>query len=211
MKVSSDSFEHGAAIPADNAFGEHDPENNVALCANRNPHIAWSEAPEGTQSFALICHDVDVPTKPDDVNQEGKRVPADLPRADFYHWVLVDIAADKSAVADGSLSDAITARGKSGPDAAEGMRQGINDYTSWFAGDDDMRGTYYGYDGPCPPWNDTIVHHYYFTVYALDIDNVSVDGDLTGPSVRAAIEGHVLDKASLMGTYTIAQDAEDKG
>jgi phosphatidylethanolamine-binding protein (PEBP) family uncharacterized protein len=39
----------------------------------------------------------------------------------------------------------------------------------WFAGDNDMRGDYYGYDGPCPPWNDEIVHRYVFTLFALDV------------------------------------------
>ena len=33
----------------------------------------------------------------------------------------------------------------------------------------DMRGDYHGYDGPCPPWNDGILHHYVFTLYALDV------------------------------------------
>ena len=36
-----------------------------------------------------------------------------------------------------------------------------------------MSGDYFGYDGPCPPWNDSIVHHYVFTVYALDVDAVA--------------------------------------
>ena len=50
-----------------------------------------------------------------------------------------------------------------------GARQGINDYTGWFAGDKDMAGNYFGYDGPCPPWNDEIPHRYVFTLYALDV------------------------------------------
>ena len=32
-----------------------------------------------------------------------------------------------------------------------------------------MFGDYYGYDGPCPPWNDELVHRYVFTLYALDV------------------------------------------
>jgi len=66
-----------------------------------------------------------------------------------------------------------------------------------------MRGDYYGYDGPCPPWNDEIVHHYVFTVFALDVGRLDVDGKLTGPQVRAAIQGHILAQASLTGTYTL--------
>ena len=66
-----------------------------------------------------------------------------------------------------------------------------------------MKGTYHGYDGPCPPWNDLLVHHYVFTLYALDIPRVVIDGDLTGLNVRRYIAGHILTEASLTGTYTL--------
>jgi phosphatidylethanolamine-binding protein (PEBP) family uncharacterized protein len=56
--------------------------------------------------------------------------------------------------------------------------------------------------GPAPPWNDSIVHHYVFTVFALDVDRLDVSGDFTGHDVRAAMEGHVLAEASVGGTYT---------
>lgn len=84
-----------------------------------------------------------------------------------------------------------------------GIRQGLNDYTTWFAGDADMKGHYFGYDGPCPPWNDTRVHRYVFTLYALDIPRVPVDGHFTGQQVHEAIRDHVLAKADLMGRYTL--------
>ena len=80
-----------------------------------------------------------------------------------------------------------------------GSRQGLNDYTGWFAGDPDMTGIYYGYDRPAPPWND---HRYVFTLFALDVESVDVEGDFNGEDVRAAIQGHVLDEASVEGTYT---------
>ena len=64
------------------------PRRTCALSANRNPDFAWSDAPAGTRSFALVCHDPDVPSRGDDVNQEGRVVPASLPRVDFFHWVL---------------------------------------------------------------------------------------------------------------------------
>lgn len=211
MELWSDSFGNGKAIPAKNAFGTHDPASHVALSDNRNPHLGWDGAPEGTKSFVLICHDVDVPSKGDDVNQEGKRVPSDLPRVDFFHWILMDIPPSTTSIAEGAHASGITARGKDGPTAPDGMRHGVNDYTGWFAGDEDMKGTYFGYDGPCPPWNDTIVHHYYFTLYALDVDRCPVEGEASGADVRKAIEGHVLAKAQIMGTYTIAPDAEDAG
>lgn len=210
MKVWSESFENGAAIPAEFAFGEHDAESHVKLCPNRNPHVAWSDLPEATKSLVLVVHDSDVPSRGDDVNQEGKTVPADLPRVDFYHWLLVDLSPDRSPIAAGELSDGIQARGKPGPDAARG-RQGVNDYTGWFSGDEDMKGTYFGYDGPCPPWNDSIVHHYHLTLYALDLERAPVEGEFQGADLLAAIEGHILDKASFVGSYTINPDAEDRG
>ncbi|MBV8156385.1 MAG: YbhB/YbcL family Raf kinase inhibitor-like protein, partial [Dyella sp.] len=145
----------------------------------------------------------------DDVNQEGREVPASLPRVDFFHWALVDIPPGLNSIPAGSHSDGVIARGKPGPEAlagtatAGGLRHGLNDYTGWFAGDADMAGDYFGYDGPCPPWNDSIIHHYVFTVYALDIDRVPVEGKFGGADVRRAIQGHVLAEASLTGTYTL--------
>jgi Raf kinase inhibitor-like YbhB/YbcL family protein len=203
MKLSSTSFSDGQKIPGDYAFCTPDPAHHVCLGRNANPQLAWSDIPAGTKSFAVICHDPDVPSKGDDVNQEGRTVPASLPRVDFFHWVLIDLPATVFTVQEGEFSSKVSPRGKPGPQAAHGARQGINNYTDWFSGDNDMRGDYYGYDGPCPPWNDEIVHHYVFTVYALDIDKLPVDGRFGGAEVRTAIQGHILAQASLTGTYTL--------
>jgi Raf kinase inhibitor-like YbhB/YbcL family protein len=203
MKVTSNSFKDGQPIPGDFAFCLADPEHHVCLGRNLNPHLAWSDAPPGTHSFVVICHDPDVPSKGDDVNQEDRTVPASLPRVDFFHWVLVDLPASLSEISEGEFSSDVTPRGKPGPHAPHDARQGINDYTGWFDSDNDMRGDYYGYDGPCPPWNDEIVHHYVFTVFALDVGRLDVDGKLTGQQVRAAMQGHILAQASLTGTYTL--------
>ena len=54
-----------------------------------------------------------------------------------------------------------------------------------------------------PPWNDEIVHHYVFTVFALDVERLGVDGAFTGPDARKAMEGHVLAQASVTGTYAL--------
>ncbi|ROT44784.1 YbhB/YbcL family Raf kinase inhibitor-like protein [Pusillimonas sp. NJUB218] len=203
MKLTSKSFADQQFIPQANAFGKIDSESHIALAGNRNPHLAWVDAPEGTKSFVVVCHDPDVPSKGDDVNQEGREVPASLPRVDFYHWVLIDVAGSVREIAEGAYSDGITPRGKGGPLAANDTRQGVNDYTGWFAADRDMSGDYFGYDGPCPPWNDAIVHRYVFTVYALDIERVPLEGRFTGPDVLRAIQGHVLAQAALTGKYTL--------
>lgn len=211
MKLWSDGFADGEPIPTKYAFGKHHPKDNVELSDNLSPPLSWSDVPAGTKSLVLICHDRDVPSRGDDVNKAGRTVPASLPRVDFFHWVLIEIPPDVSALAEGAHSRGIMPHGKKGPDAGGGLRHGINDYTGWFAGDESMKGDYYGYDGPCPPWNDEIVHHYHFTLFAIDLARVSVDGRFTGPDVRKAIEGHVLAQASLMGVYSIYPNAIDRG
>lgn len=47
------------------------------------------------------------------------------------------------------------------------------------------------------------MHHYVFTLYALDVARCAVEGRFTGPDVRAAIAGHVLAEAKLTGTYSL--------
>lgn len=206
MKLHSESFPDQGVIPERNAFARIDPQTHVALAGNRNPHLAWTNVPEGTRSFAILCVDPDVPTRPDDVNQEGREIPADLPRTDFFHWVLVDVAPDARAIAEGDYSNDITPRGKAGPLALDGTRQGLNDYTGWFAADRDMSGDYFGYDGPCPPWNDEIIHHYHYEVHALDVETLGLDGEFDGNDVRQAMAGHVLASARVTGTYTLNPD-----
>jgi Raf kinase inhibitor-like YbhB/YbcL family protein len=203
MKLVSQGFSDGGAIPPEYAFGKIDTARRVALSGNRNPDFTWTDVPLGTLSFALICHDPDVPSRGDDVNQEGKVVPASLPRVDFFHWVLVDIPGTRHSIAAGEFADGITTRGKPGPASIDGMRQGLNDYTGWFAGDGDMSGDYFGYDGPCPPWNDEIAHRYVFTLFALDVAHLAVEGKFTGTAARQAMAGHVLAQVSVSGRYTL--------
>jgi Raf kinase inhibitor-like YbhB/YbcL family protein len=206
MKLSSQSFADNGAIPAEFAFCAPDPGTHVTLSKNRNPELSWSDLPAGTKSLVLICHDYDVPSKPDDVNQEGRTISSKLPRADFYHWVLVDLDPGLGSIKAGDFSNGITTRGKNGPAGPHGTRQGLNDYTMWFASDRDMSGDYYGYDGPCPPWNDEIPHHYVFTLYALSVEQCGVSGTFKGPGVLAAIRGQVLGQAKLTGVYALNPD-----
>ena len=151
LHVTIDGWENGATIPERFAFCQPAREGHVTLGANRSPGVAWSGAPAGTGSFALICHDPDVPSVGDDVNKEGRTISADLPRVDFYHWVLIDIPPTVSNLAEGADSDGVTAGGKP-PGATDHGTRGVNTYTDWFAGDADMKGNYGGYDGPWPPW-----------------------------------------------------------
>jgi Raf kinase inhibitor-like YbhB/YbcL family protein len=203
VKLTSSSFSDGGPIPAEFAFCAMDAKTHATLSKNRNPQLAWIEVPMGTKSFAIICHDPDVPSRGDDVNQEGRVVPRSLARVDFFHWVLADLPPAMGGVQAGEFSSSVVSRGKPGPAAPHGARQGINDYTGWFAGDKDMAGDYYGYDGPCPPWNDEIPHRYTFTVFALDVARLPLEGRFDGHAVRKAVQGHVLAQASLTGRYTL--------
>lgn len=205
MKLWSDSWTNGDPIPERHAAGKPDGAGKAAFSDNLNPQLAWSGLPEGTKSLVLICHDFDVPSRGDDVNQEGREIPVDLERVDFFHWVLVDLPPQVSGIAEGEFSRGFSARGKPGPASLHGARQGLNDYTGWFAGNAEMAGHYFGYDGPFPPWNDSLVHHYVFTLYALSLERLPVEGHFTGAQVRAALAGHVLGAATLSGTYTLNQ------
>lgn len=55
-----------------------------------------------------------------------------------------------------------------------------------------------GYRGPCPPSG---IHRYFFTVYALDAD-LGLEPGADKATVKAAIHGHVLAEASLLGFYS---------
>ena len=63
-----------------------------------------------------------------------------------------------------------------------------DDFSGWFAHDKDMSGTWFGYDGPCPPWNDELAHHYEFTVRALDVPTLGLTGAFTLGDVERAME-----------------------
>lgn len=203
MKLRSDSFEQGQPMPAEFAFGRTGPDSPCILSDNRNPHLAWSEVPAGTLGFALICVDPDAPTRPDDVNKTDREVPADLPRGDFVHWLLANLPADVREIAAGSCSEGVTARGKQQPAGPAGSVQGKNDYTSWFAGDADMGGDYLGYDGPCPPFNDALVHRYLFRLFALDVAQLTLPARFGMADLHRAMQGHVLAEAVHYGTYTL--------
>ena len=203
MHLTTTAFADMAPIPGEFAFAVIDPVAHVKLSANRNPDFAWRDVPPGTRSLALLCQDPDVPSRGDDVNQEGRVVPASLPRVDFFHWVLIDLSPRTKGVARGEHSDGIVARGKAGPGAPREGRHGINDYTGWFASDKDMAGDYYGYDGPCPPWNDETPHRYVFTLYALDMAELTVPDKFTGFDARNAMQGHILAQVAVTGRYTL--------
>ncbi len=201
MQLRSDSFTDGGYIPSQFAFGKR--AQPFALSANHSPHLAWRDAPAGTRSFVITCIDSDVPSSGDDVNQAGRTVAADLPRVEFVHWLMANIPPECGELAAGACSDEVTRRGKTEPFGPPGSVQGVNDFTGWFADDADMAGTYLGYDGPCPPWNDALLHRYRFTVWAVDIPELRLDAGFDLATLRAALAGHELAHATVTGLYNL--------
>jgi len=198
MRLTTDSFQPGQPIPGEFAMGLPD-----GFGGNRNPQLAWQDVPEGTRSFALLCLDPDVPTVPELVGRQDVEIPLDQPRGEFVHWAMVDIDAQLREITAGSCSDGVTAKGKQQPPGPAGARQGLNSYTQWFAGDAQMGGDYFGYDGPYPPFNDQRVHRYFFRLFALDVATLPLPARFSASDVLRAVQGHVLAEAAVQGTYTL--------
>ncbi len=210
MRLVSETFRDMGMMPDETAFGLLGEDKQYVFGLNRNPQLAWSELPAGTRSLVLINDDLDVPIKLDTFNQEGAVVAKSLARRTLCHWILVDLAPDGPPIALGEFSAGVTVGGKPGPEAPRGTRQGINEYTGWFATRQDatMMGNYYGYDGPCPPWNDEVPHRYVFTLYALNVPQIELgaNNEFTKEEVLAAMHREpcrVLDQTSLTGLYAL--------
>jgi hypothetical protein len=142
------------------------PKRHTCDGEDKSPALAWSGAPEGTKSFALVVDDPDAPD------------PA-APKMTWVHWVLYDLPANATSLREGVASKQLPS----------GTREGVNDWKQA------------GWRGPCPPIGR---HRYFFRLYALDI----VLPDLHRPAKAAlekAMEGHVLAKAELVGTYQRAR------
>ncbi len=202
MHIRSNSFQRHRPLPVEFAAGQPTADG-FGFAPNRNPHLAWDDVPVGTKSFALLCVDPDVPTVPEMVAKQGVSIPVEQPRGDFTHWVMVDIPAATRELAAGACSDGIVPHGKADPAGPAGSRQGLNDFTGWFADDPSMAGDWHGYDGPFPPPNDLRRHRYFFRIFALDVATLSVPDRFHGADVLAAIHGHVLAEAATYATYTL--------
>ncbi|MBN1870324.1 MAG: YbhB/YbcL family Raf kinase inhibitor-like protein [Candidatus Omnitrophica bacterium] len=97
------------------------------------------------------------------------------PRMTWVHWVLYNIPPDAIGLPEGAESE----------DLPNGTQEGLNDWNRT------------GYGGPCPPIGR---HRYYFKLYALDAV-LEGDDNLTKAEIEAAMQGHILGQAVLMGTY----------
>ena len=147
-------------------------------------------------------HDPDVPTDFAIAGKAGVEIDGNQPRQVFYHWVLADIAPNVKRIKEGAEGKGVKLNRTKAGKAPIGTR-GLNDYTKFMKGDKKLAGTYAGYDGPCPPWNDARPHRYIFTLYALKTKALKLPKNFGGDDVLKAIRGNVLAQTSAMGQYTL--------
>jgi Raf kinase inhibitor-like YbhB/YbcL family protein len=147
LTVTSKTFASKGAIPVDCSCDGSD----------RSPQVTWSAPPEGTKSFALVVEDPDAPA------------------GVFTHWLVFDVAADASSLAEGVDTNAL------------GVKVGLNDFKN-------VR-----YNGPCPPRRE--LHRYVFRVFALDKE-LGLSEGATKDALYAAMTGHVLGEGYVVGTFS---------
>jgi len=87
FKLATSSFSNGGEIP----------KKFTCSGADVSPELAWSEAPAGTKSFALIADD------------------PDAPGGTYTHWVVYDLPANKASLPENvAKTDEISGGGKQG-------------------------------------------------------------------------------------------------
>jgi Raf kinase inhibitor-like YbhB/YbcL family protein len=152
LNLTSTAFAHEGAIP----------KKYTCQGDDLSPPLAWSGAPAGTKSFALIVDDPDAPDPK-------------APKMTWVHWVLFNLPANSTGLAEGVARGALP----------QGTGEGLNDWKRT------------GYGGPCPPIGR---HRYFHKLYALDSELAGLKNP-TKAQVEAAMNGHILAQATLMGTY----------
>ena len=205
LKFSVPQWPQSGNIPAEYAFGKIGIHDEVTASNNLNPQIIIESVPEGTEALALLLVDPDVPQDGTQVNQSGIVIEASARRGDFYHCVLANIPPNTQEIPKGALSNGITEGGKPLGLCAFGV-QGLNNYTEWFSSDPQLEGLYGGYDGPCPPANDSITHRYIFELFAL-AEPLTLPEEFCGEDLRHAAQGLIIDQAQWQSYYTLNESA----
>ena len=203
LKVKVDSIKDGGMIPTKYSFCMPAAQGHIGPAPDISPPISWKKGPKGTQSYAITLTDTDSPKENrDKMNKEGMTVPSSSERQAFFHVVLVDIPANVRSLLEGAASNARVVHGKPAAQTKVGV-PGLMDFTKVFAANDALKGKYYGYDGPCPAWNDEInPHHFHFTVYALSVKSLGLSADFDGPAALEAMKGKILAEGKLDTIYT---------
>lgn len=194
-------------LPVSTAFCM--PKNSAAKPQDKSPELSWSDGPAGTKSYVVIMVDPDVVKNLSLMNKPGVTIPAAAPRMNIYHWVFADIPATVTQLPAGADGDGFIPGGKPVGRTSIGLR-GTNDY--WYLFNHNpkmpktMAGPYGGYDGPCPPANDALVHNYKFQVYALDVATIGLSGKFFAPAALQAMTGHVLAEGEASAKFTFTGD-----
>jgi Raf kinase inhibitor-like YbhB/YbcL family protein len=145
--------------------------------------------------------DLDVPRDLSSINKPGVVLTADTPRVPFIHWVLIDIPPAITRLRRGEESARFEPKGKPIGPTDHGVR-GANVYSHFYPKDSPLAGPRGGYDGPCPPNNDTVAHRYVTQVYALDVASLGLHGVFFGEDVLREIQGHVLAAGEADAVYS---------
>ncbi|MCW5231580.1 YbhB/YbcL family Raf kinase inhibitor-like protein [Verminephrobacter eiseniae] len=160
FKITSPEFKEQDVLQKAHEFNGFDGDGQ-----NRSLALQWQDAPEGTQSFAVTLYDPDAPTG-----------------SGFWHWVLYDIPANVTQLAQGAGSTDKTGLPGIGIQAQ-------NDYGTT------------GFGGPCPP-KGSAAHRYIFTVHALHVASLGLPASgVTNAVVRFMIHQNTLATATLIGLY----------
>lgn len=142
-----------------------------------SPPLGWSDAPQGTKSFALALVDPDVP-----MEEEWFPFPikvGDLPGDLFIHWLVYDI-----------------------PLSATHLSEGVSPGGSLPAGAKELKNSFpsLGYGGMGPPPGHK-AHRYIFTLYALNVDTLELSPEASYIDFINAMKGKILATASLSAYF----------
>jgi Raf kinase inhibitor-like YbhB/YbcL family protein len=154
--VTSPGLADGATVPTAMVFS-----GQGCTGGNISPELDWKGAPAGAESFAVTMHDPDAPRA-----------------GGFWHWVVFDIPAKATGLAEGA-----------GDPARELLPAAA------VAGRNDFGIEAYG--GPCPPVGGGI-HHYEIVVHALKVGKLPVAAGDAPAKTASAIRAAELGEASLM-------------
>ena len=152
FQLTSDDVKQNQMLNENQVYNAHGCNGK-----NISPQLAWKNAPKGTKSFAIICHDPDAP------HENG-----------WYHWLVVDIPVSVSEIKAG--------------EKISGALETVTSYNQ------------NAYGGACPPVGHGL-HHYNFTVYALDVDKLEVKPQTPPTIVEKVVKSHALAQATLTGVY----------